>query len=65
MKYSELSLKTSKELLEILANSKKEAMNLRFQRKAGESVKPSRIREVRKTVARIKTVLTKLKNSSK
>jgi large subunit ribosomal protein L29 len=57
VKIVELKQKTVKELLEELFKVKKEQMNLRFQKSAGERVNPSRIRLLRKTVARIKTVL--------
>ena len=35
---------------------KKEQLNLRFQRASGQLEKPSRIRELRRDVARLKTV---------
>ena len=41
-----------------LAKLKKEQFNLRFQRANGQLEKTNRIREVRKNVARIRTVLT-------
>lgn len=57
MKMEELRGKTKDELGALLLNLKKEAFNLRFQRTSGELEKTSRIGEVRKTVARIKTLL--------
>jgi len=61
MKYSELKLKTKKELLEELYKLKREQLNLRFQKAAGEAIKGSRVNTIRKTVAKIKTLLTELK----
>ena len=43
------------ELIESLAEAKKELFNLRFQLATGQLANTSRIREVRKDVARIKT----------
>lgn len=40
-----------------LAKLKKEQFNLRFQQATGQLEKVSRIREVRRTIARVKTVL--------
>ena len=37
---------------------KKEAFNLRFQRANGQLEKTNRVREVRRTIARIETILT-------
>jgi large subunit ribosomal protein L29 len=44
-------------LQEELAKLKKEQFNLRFQQATGQLEKVSRIREVRRTVARLKTAL--------
>ena len=40
-----------------LLRLKKEQFNLRFQRATGQREKPSRIREVRRDIARVQTVL--------
>jgi large subunit ribosomal protein L29 len=61
MKMSEISTKTVKQLLEDLFNLKKEQFNNRFQKVSGEAVKPSRTRELKKVIARIKTRLNELK----
>ena len=42
---------------------KKEQLNLRFQRASGQLEKPSRIRELRRDVARLKTVQSAQKNA--
>ena len=44
-------------LTEELAGLKKEQFNLRFQQASGQLEKPSRMRDVRRQVARVKTVL--------
>jgi large subunit ribosomal protein L29 len=50
--------KTADELGTELVKLKKEAFNLRFQRANGQLEKTARVREVRRTIARIETVLT-------
>ena len=50
--------KSADELNDSLVQLKKEAFNLRFQRANGQLEKTSRVREVRRTIARIETVLT-------
>jgi large subunit ribosomal protein L29 len=40
-----------------IAKLKKEQFNLRFQQASGQLEKPSRFREVRRDIARLKTVL--------
>ena len=44
-------------LSEELASLKKEQFNLRFQQATGQLEKSSRIREVRRAIARVQTVL--------
>ena len=44
------------QLTENLGNLKREAFNLRFQAATNQLEKPSRVREVRKDIARIKTM---------
>ena len=56
MKASDLKTKTSDELTDELGKLKKEQFNLRFQRATGQLEKTSRIKEIRRDVARIKTV---------
>ena len=43
------------QLVESLGNLKREQFNLRFQAATNQLEKPSRVREVRKDIARIKT----------
>ena len=44
------------QLTESLSNLKREQFNLRFQAATNQLEKPSRVREVRKDIARIKTM---------
>lgn len=60
MKISELRGKTVDQLAALLLDLKKEAFNLRFQKVSGELEKTSRVREVRRAVARVKTLLNEL-----
>ena len=57
MKLSELRNKSKEELESELLNLKKEAFNLRFQASSGQLENTSRIRYVRRNIARIKTLL--------
>ena len=54
----ELKGKSVEELNEELVAAKKELFNLRFQNATNQLDNTSRIREVRKNIARIQTVLT-------
>ncbi|MGE4429223.1 MAG: 50S ribosomal protein L29 [Sphingobium sp.] len=53
---SDLRVKTDDELSGELANLKKEQFNLRFQAATNQLEKASRVREVRRDIARIKTL---------
>jgi large subunit ribosomal protein L29 len=57
MKVGELRTKSEDELKDSLLGLRKEAFNLRFQRASGQLENTARIREVRRAIARIKTVL--------
>ena len=57
MKSKEIRELTTEELNKKIIESKEELFNLRFQQATGNLEKPHRVRELRKTVARIKTVL--------
>ena len=52
-----LNTKTVAELNEELVSAKKELFNLRFQNATNQLENPSRIKEVRKNIARIQTVI--------
>ena len=57
MATSDLRAKTPDELKDQLLSLKKEQFNLRFQRATQQLEKPGRVREVRREIARIKTIL--------
>ena len=57
MKAAEVRDMTPDQLKDKLIQLKKEQFNLRFQRASGQLEKMSRIGEVRKDIARIKTIL--------
>ncbi len=57
MKASEVRDMTTDELKDKLLQLKKEQFNLRFQKASGQLEKTTRIGEVRRDIARIKTVL--------
>ena len=53
-----LSGKSDDQLVEALGELKREQFNLRFQSATNQLEKPSRVREVRRDLARIKTMQT-------
>ncbi|MGN1063559.1 MAG: 50S ribosomal protein L29 [Alphaproteobacteria bacterium] len=56
-KIKELRAKSATELKEMEAALKKEALNLRFQQASGQLKNTARRRQIRRTVAKIKTVV--------
>ena len=54
----ELKTKSAAELAEDLVNAKKELFNLRFQNATNQLENTSRIKEVRRNIARIQTIIT-------
>ena len=57
MKIEDVRGLTPDQLAEQLVNLKKEQFNLRFQKATGQIEKTHRVDQVRKDIARIKTVL--------
>ena len=57
MKIKEIRELTTEELLNKIEELKEELFNLRFANATGNLEKPSRIHELRKDVARMKTIL--------
>ena len=57
MKATELRGRTRDQLGDPLLQLKKEQFNLRFQRATGQLENTARVREVRRDIARIKTIL--------
>ena len=62
-KAADLRAKTDDQLGEELGNLKREAFNLRFQAATSQLEKPSRVKEVRRDIARIKTLQTERSRS--
>lgn len=61
----ELNTKTVNELEEALVTAKKELFNLRFQNATNQLDNTGRIKEVRRNIARIQTMITAKANASK
>jgi large subunit ribosomal protein L29 len=57
MKASEFRTRSEDQLREQLLELKKEQFNLRFQKATGQLENTARVREVRRDIARIKTIL--------
>ena len=55
-KATDLRVKSDDQLSEDLGNLKREAFNLRFQAATSQMEKPSRVKDVRRDIARIKTL---------
>jgi large subunit ribosomal protein L29 len=64
MKSAELRQKTPDELKTQLLGLRKEAFNLRFQKATGQLENTARVREVRRDIARIKTILNAKRKAS-
>ena len=55
-KFSDIKNLGDKELKEKITILRKESLNLRFQKSSGQLEKTARIREVKKQIARLKTL---------
>ena len=64
MKSEEIRTMSPDQLDEQLVRLKKEQFNLRFQRASGQLENTSRVREVRRDIARVKTVQTQKRNGA-
>ena len=60
MKIDELKNKTIDQLKSILIDLKKESFNLRFQKANGQLENTSRVKVVKRSVARVLTLINKL-----
>ncbi|MCB1496595.1 MAG: 50S ribosomal protein L29 [Bauldia sp.] len=56
MKASEVRLLTEDQIADELTKLKKEQFNLRFQRATGQLENTSRVRQVRRDIARLQTI---------
>ena len=63
-KATELRTKTADELTTMLLDLRKEQFNLRFQRATGQQEGFSRVRIVRREIARVKTIMTERRRSA-
>jgi len=64
-KITDLRAKSDDQLTADLGDLKKEAFNLRFQAATNQLERPARIKEVRRDIARIKTLQTERSQSAK
>lgn len=64
MKTEDVRQKTDDELKAALIDLRKEKFNLRFQKASGQLENTGRVREVRRVIARIKTVLAERKRKA-
>lgn len=64
MKAADLRQKTDDELSEQLGELKRESLNLRFQSSSGQLEATSRVRDVRRDIARINTILTERRRAA-
>jgi large subunit ribosomal protein L29 len=65
MKTADLRTKSTDELKQELMNLRKEQFNVRFQKSTGKIENTSRIRVVRRDIAKIKTLLNEMKSGKK
>lgn len=64
-KTEDMRTKSDDQLTADLAELKREAFNLRFQAATNQLERPARIKEVRRDIARIKTLQTERSQSAK
>ena len=62
MKSEQVRQKTDDELTEQLQDLQKEAFNLRFQKASGQLENTARVREIRRDVAKVKTIIKERKS---
>ena len=64
-KFDDMRTKSEDQLSESLHELKREAFNLRFQAATNQLERPARLKEVRRDIARIKTLQTERSRSAK
>ena len=64
-KFEDLRVKSDDQLSAALGELKREQFNLRFQAATNQLERPARIKEVRRDIARIKTLQTERSQSAK
>lgn len=60
MKVSEMRMKSRQEILEEIDACRRESLNIRFQWQAGETRNPAQRGDIRKDIARLKTILREM-----
>ena len=65
MSFADYKSKSADQLKEQLLQLRKEQMNLRFQKAAGQMATPNRWREVRKSISRVLTAITQAAKPAK
>jgi len=60
MKASELRQKSKNELVALLLDLSRERFNLRMQKATGQLSKPNQVKNVRRDIARIHTILNEM-----
>ena len=63
-KAADMRTRTPDELGTLLLDLRKEQFNLRFQRATGQMEGVSRVRQVRRDIARVKTIMTEKQHAS-
>ena len=63
-KPADIRAKRADNLPSMLLDLRKEQFNLRFQRATGQTESVGRVRQVRRDIARVKTIMTELKRSA-
>ena len=58
MKINEIREKSVEDLADVRRSMKQEIFNLRIQQKSGQLENPARLRTLRRSIARIETILT-------
>lgn len=64
MKIAEIRKMDEKQINAKIADLKEELFNLKFQAGLGNLEKPARMNEIKRTIARLKTVLTEKSNNA-
>ena len=64
MKTSEIRELSDEEIIAKIAENKEELFNLRFSQATGTLEKPSRIRDLRKEIAKMKTIMRERKEEN-
>jgi len=64
MKFADLKTKTDDQLAEELTSLKKEQFSLRFQAATSQLSNTARVRQVRRTIARIQTLINERRRAS-